>query len=165
MADTNRIKERAIDAAALREQLSYDPVSGVFVWLNDRGFNPRSKAGTQAGTVLPTGYRLIRVDGYRYLAHRLAWFYVHGVWPSGEIDHLNQQKDDNAISNLRDVDRKINVWNREMSPHKRRSGYVARLYRDGKIVIRRQFPTKELATLAREIALAQFNALNGYAGV
>jgi len=116
----------------------------------------------QAGTVLATGYRVIRVDGYRYLAHRLAWFYVYGAWPVSEIDHINLLKDDNRISNLRDVSRKENVWNYpEITPKMRRKGFLARLIRNGRSVIRKQFPTKEMARMARDIALGQFNALNG----
>mgnify|MGYP001607389399 CR=1 FL=1 len=164
MSNANRIKEGKLDAELLREQLSYDLVTGFFIWNEDRG-NPQARSGMQAGTVLATGYRVIRVGGYRYLAHRLAWFYVHGIWPQGEIDHVNFQKDDNRLSNLRDVSRTKNVWNcRKIDPQQYRTGFLVRLIRNGRTVIRKQFPTKRLASLARDIALGQFNALNGHVG-
>jgi hypothetical protein len=63
----------------------------------------RIKAGDVAGTLHPTGYIHIRVDGKNYQEHRLAWLYVHGKFPDNCIDHINGIKDDNRISNLRDV--------------------------------------------------------------
>jgi len=50
-----------------------------------------------------SGYKVIGVDGKLYLAHRLAWFFVHGNWPSDQIDHINGIKDDNRICNLREA--------------------------------------------------------------
>jgi len=52
------------------------------------------------------------VGGRRYLAHRLAWLYATGDWPVGEIDHINQDRRDNRLANLRPVERIHNSWNR-----------------------------------------------------
>jgi len=57
------------------------------------------------------GYRCIKVLGRLQLAHRLAWLYVHGVWPDHEIDHLNGIRSDNRLGNLRDVSRTTNSEN------------------------------------------------------
>lgn len=82
----------------LKNVLSYDPATGVFTWLKRRGC---SAAGNEAGCVALNGYCLIRIDGVLYTAHRLAWFYINGAWPDGHIDHVNRNRLDNRISNLR----------------------------------------------------------------
>jgi len=83
----------------LREVLDYDPSTGVFIWL----ISPAARApvGAVAGCPKPDGYRQIQVDGVNYRAHRLAWLWVHGVWPSGVLDHKDGYRDNNAINNLR----------------------------------------------------------------
>lgn len=84
----------------VREVLAYDPETGVFTW---KIGTARGRPGERAGAVSSIGYRYVAVDGRRYLAHRLAWFYVHGEWPRDQIDHINGKRDDNAISNLREA--------------------------------------------------------------
>lgn len=92
----------------LRKALVYDGETGHFTRLGDA----RTSASGFAGTINNNGYRLIRVGKHRHRAHRLAWLYVHGEWPTGEIDHLNGVRDDNRIANLRDVSNLINQQNR-----------------------------------------------------
>lgn len=58
-------------------------------------------AGEVAGNVNDHGYIRIGIDGRIYLAHRLAWFYCHGEWPLGGLDHANGMPTDNRIANLR----------------------------------------------------------------
>ena len=95
----------------LKSLLSYDPDTGIFTWRTDRG---RKKcAGTKAGWVASYGYINLEINSVNYRAHRLAWLYVYGVWPTKEIDHINQDKADNRISNLRDVTRRENCTNRK----------------------------------------------------
>jgi hypothetical protein len=85
----------------LKEFLSYDPVTGVFIWRKDRPCQVR--CGTIAGRLTDRGYRQIMVNRTRYAAHRLAWFYFYGMWPKEQIDHRDGNKDNNAISNLREA--------------------------------------------------------------
>lgn len=83
----------------LRERLHYDQATGVFVWRINCG---TANAGDVAGCVKTSqGYRLIGVLGRLYRAHRLAWLFVHGEFPSEYIDHINGNRDDNCLSNLR----------------------------------------------------------------
>jgi hypothetical protein len=65
------------------------------------------------------------VDGKEYRVHRLAWLHVHGVWPSAEIDHIDGIRTNNAIANLRDVDRATNCQNmRKALPANKGSGLL-----------------------------------------
>jgi hypothetical protein len=91
--------------------LEYDQKTGVFVRRIQT--SNRIKVGDVAGSKDKNGYLCIRLDGKTYKAHRLAWLYIHGVWPSGEIDHINHQTNDNRISNLRDVSRSVNQQNKK----------------------------------------------------
>ena len=95
-----------ITAEALREQMDYDPETGSFYW------KPR-RAGCPGG-----GYWQIRIKGRCYYAHQLAWLYVHGEWPSEEIDHINRDRLDNRIANLRAADRCQNQQNKLQSNNK-----------------------------------------------
>jgi hypothetical protein len=97
-----------IDLTQLRSVLDYDPETGIFKWKVQR--RRCGQIGQQAGNKKPTGYRLIGVLGGLYWEHRLAWFYIYGVWPKN-IDHINGVKDDNRIANLRDVTPKENAHN------------------------------------------------------
>ncbi len=97
----------------LKQYLDYNPTTGVFVWVKAR--NGRVKAGQQAGSVGPRGYRTITLDRKVYREHRLAWLYVHGVWPT-VLDHINRNPVDNRIENLREVTHSQNQQNRAQDP-------------------------------------------------
>lgn len=102
-----------ITAQELRQVLAYSPESGQFTYLADRG---RMRAGDVAGTETPDGRRCIVVNGRRYFAHRLAWLYVTGSWPSQEIDHIDGDSLNNRFCNLRDVSSTINQQNKRAAP-------------------------------------------------
>lgn len=90
----------------LRELLDYNPETGEFVWKCAPDMHPRAIGrlqGRKAGSPNGQGYLAIKVDGVLRGAHRLAWLYVHGSFPAGQIDHINRTRDDNRIANLRDV--------------------------------------------------------------
>ena len=85
----------------LKELLTYDQETGVFIWnVNRRG--GRAKIGYVAGQHDRKGYLRIGIEGNRYQGHHLAWLYVFGFMPE-QIDHKNEAKGDNRICNLREA--------------------------------------------------------------
>jgi hypothetical protein len=104
-----------MDCQRLREVLDYDSETGIFRWRP--GTTRRSLIGLIAGCINNQGYRYISVDGKRYRAHRLAWFYVNGRWPEAQLDHLNRRRDDNRIANLRPATQQQNNGNYGLSRH------------------------------------------------
>lgn len=107
-----------LTAERLRLLLSYDEATGVFTWRIPRG----SMFGSAALCRRPDGYTVIRVDNKLYRAHRLAWLYVHGRWPAELIDHINGDRSDNRIGNLREASHKDNNGNAH-TPRHNTSGY------------------------------------------
>lgn len=110
-----------LTAARLRELLSYDPETGIFRRLVSTSRN--AKAGDVAGGLNSEGYVRISVDGSSYRAHRLAWLYVHGVWPSDQLDHWNGVRNDNRYKNLREATNAQNQQNYGI-PKSNSSGHV-----------------------------------------
>jgi hypothetical protein len=101
----------------LRAVLLYEPETGIFTWRSrpDRSVQANGRwAGKQAGTPGRNGLSIL-ISRRHYKAHRLAWFYVHGVWPEAEIDHINGDWRDNRIANLRNATRNQNSANGGMS--------------------------------------------------
>lgn len=94
----------------MRELLSYDPAAGTFHWLQRRGWVP---AGAKAGTIGRDGYVKINVFGWPRKAHRIAWLLASGEWPPAnvDIDHINGNRADNRLANLRLASRAQNSWN------------------------------------------------------
>jgi hypothetical protein len=98
----------------LKELLSYDRLTGTFTWRVTK--SSRALKGQVAGCLKPHGYREITIDWEVYLAHRLAWFYVNGYWPPEQIDHVNGNRSDNRIVNLREATPQNNMANKESPP-------------------------------------------------
>lgn len=148
-------KESAVSPERLKALISYDAGTGVFSWIVSPRFS------VDVGRVChpsKNGYVYIRIDDRSYFAHRLAWFYVYGHWPIGTIDHINGNRSDNRLENLRDVSSRANTQNRR-SPSKSNStgflgvtanGSIANPYRaqitfGNKVIYIGIFPTPELA--------------------
>jgi hypothetical protein len=106
----------------LKELLVYYPDIGIFVWRKSLNF--RIVIGTTAGSINGGGYYHIQIDKKKYKSSRLAWLYEFGYWPHGEIDHINHNKMDNRICNLRDVTRSGNQQNKIKANRDSKSGLL-----------------------------------------
>jgi len=126
----------------LEEILEYKHITGELTWkivANNNG----ATIGDTAGTVSRYGYRKIVYKRKEYSEHRLAWALYYGKFPDGEIDHINHNKVDNRIDNLRDVDRAKNMRNKSKYKNnktgftgveKRGGPYIACFRRGGRII-------------------------------
>jgi hypothetical protein len=135
------------------ERLVYLPRTGKVLWVN----HPRwpSYSGREAGNVNQAGYRKLKFCTKQYLVHRVAWLLHYGVWPKGDIDHIDGNSLNNKIENLRDVPHNINIQNRKaatiknktgfLGVVKRRNKYAAHIHRNGKQIYLGLFDTPELA--------------------
>ena len=111
---------RMLEPARLRELLSYDAATGEFRWIKSN--SNRALAGSVAGrSTNCDGYKEIQVDKRLYKAHRLAWLFVYGEWPD-QIDHINGDRCDNRIENLRNVTGALNTHNQTKPHSTNRSG-------------------------------------------
>ncbi len=149
-------KRNSLTAERLRELLHYDPGTGIFTWLVRRG---KAHVGSIAGTKHPHGYLALTADRHPYLLHRLAWFWVYGVWPI-EVDHRDRVKTNNRIENLRVATRQQNLRNNDVqanntsgvtgvSWHKKRKKWRATITVDSKLLDLGMFDALMLAQEAR----------------
>ena len=109
-----------ISAEYLRSRLTYCPDTGAFTWLERIDAN-RPKwcntrfAGKPAGYKDPTGRHIINIDYTLYAAHRLAWLYMTGEWPTQIVDHADNDPGNNKWSNLREATRSQNNANKKVN--------------------------------------------------
>lgn len=108
--------------------LTYDPLTGLFSHLC------KTANGLRAGSVDNEGYIRISLNKRYYRAHRLAWLLTFGEWPINEIDHIDGNKQNNRISNLRDVTNQGNQQNRMRPQSNNKCGYLGVAMVDGKYI-------------------------------
>lgn len=89
-----------VDQNDVKEFLSYEPSTGVFIWV--KGYRNRN-VGKIAGFIDYEGYRQITFKGRIWRAHHLAWLYMFGSLPASSIDHIDGDRSNNSIANLREV--------------------------------------------------------------
>lgn len=100
--------------------LDYDDKTGIFKWTENA---PRNR-GKIAGCLCVQGYIVLRINRKTYKAHRLAWLYVYGSMPDKLIDHINGNKSDNSILNLRNVDDSVNQQNQKIATTRSKTGFL-----------------------------------------
>lgn len=96
----------------LRYVVSFDADTGIFTRLTKAA--QCVTLGEVAGGLDTQGYVRINIDGKKYLAHRLAWLYEKGTWPRSCIDHINGDRKDNRMKNLREASHSQNMQNQSM---------------------------------------------------
>lgn len=96
----------------LQDFLRYDPNTG-FVYLKEGTKGRKRGLEEPLGSLGKQGYLQTEIKGKQYKVHRLAWFLHYGEWPNGQIDHINKDKVDNRIDNLR-CGNSVNQHNRDM---------------------------------------------------
>lgn len=155
------LSDKKLTHGMLLHILNYDPATGIFTWKEK--LSNRGEIGSEAGCVRRLGYISIGIYGTLYLAHRLAWFYVYGKWPTNNIDHINGNTSDNRINNLRNITQQNNSINTKLSKNNKtgvvgvcydkcRNKYKATIMKDRKTVNIGRYTTKLEAAKARRKA-------------
>lgn len=154
----------------LHKYLRYCLKTGQFFWkprardefTSDRVWNTWNSrySGRQAGTVNSKGYIKFKVKGKHYAAHRVAWYFYTGDWPD-QIDHINGNKQDNRLTNIRNVSNIENQRNKSLGINNT-SGYLgisayrnkwrAQIYVKGKLTLLGDFLKLSSAVEARKQA-------------
>jgi len=147
----------------LKKYLMYSTTTGEFTWKSRYCTNIEinSTAGSVVGTLPDGGYRIITLLGKTYQAHRLAWLYVNGEFPEKQLDHINHNRDDNRIDNLREASIHTNMKNKSLYKNNRTSysgvtehgtNWKARIGVNGNKVLLGVFSTFNEAVAARKAA-------------
>ena len=149
----------------------FDYRDGELYWKEK--IHPSIDLSKPAGYVEKSGYRGIRIEGKVYRAHRLVWKYHYGKDPKEFIDHIDGNRANNNMENLREATKQQNGFNRGPSKNnklgikgvsKHRNKYAATIFTNGKKKHLGLFFTIEEARLAREEAekklFKEFSVLN-----
>ena len=98
-----------IDITKAKQLITYDSNTGIFIWRVST--TNKVNVGDVVGTINDKGYLQTRIQGKIVKLHRLAWAFIYGVFPINQLDHEDQDKTNNRISNLRLADAFINARN------------------------------------------------------
>jgi hypothetical protein len=131
-----------ISQLELKEILRYNQDTGLFYW-NSPGVGRKNILTRPAGSLRLNGYVGICINQKAYYAHRLAWLYVTGLFPTNQIDHINHNRSDNRFINLREASNSTNGVNQSLSSNnksgfngvswdKRRRKFISYIMKEGK---------------------------------
>ncbi len=141
----------------LRQILDYNPETGDFVW--KKTLSSKNLNGKNAGKINSHGYRSIKINRKDYLAHRLAWLFIYDGWPPQFIDHINGNRLDNRICNLRNATYSVNNRNRTKAKGFQKVGnkFRARIVIDDRTIHLGMFETEKEANFAYLSAKNKFH--------
>ncbi len=101
----------------MKKQLTYERAHELYQYMDGVLVNKigrqRAPKGAVVGTPDGNGYLIAMADGVRIKVHRIVWLMHYGSWPTKAIDHVNGDRSDNRIENLRDVDQLENSRNQQ----------------------------------------------------
>ena len=142
----------------------FDYRDGKLFWLKSTAQSV--KVGTRAGCLESKGYRIIQLKGKQYKEHRLIYLLFNPDWDisdnSQEIDHIDRNKEDNRIENLRLVTRQENQFNRNARGYswcKQNKKWRALIYINGKKKHLGYFDYKTDARLAYVTAKKKYHII------
>jgi hypothetical protein len=170
----NAVFRKEMDVDTLRRVIRYSAQSGKIRRAEDVRGGKRSagvivaKKGDEAGTVNAFGYVVLKINGMAFPAHRIAWAYTFGEWPDHEIDHVNGDKADNRMDNLRLAARSENCQNaairsdntsgyKGVTFRKSSGKWIAQIAINGKRLHLGCFPSAEDAAHAYDAAARQYH--------
>jgi hypothetical protein len=145
----------------LRGLFDVDTLTGTIKW--KRRHTNSIPASLEAGYLNEKGYISIEVDGKQMSAHRIIWAVHHGSHPTGQIDHINGNRSDNRIGNLRDVTPLENQRNSALDKRNRtgthgvrwrddRGAYEVSIRNGGKLIHLGRFADLSVAVAVRKAA-------------
>jgi HNH endonuclease len=116
----------------IRKLFIYDCESGNLFWAVRPGSNRFNGAFSNklAGTLNQKGYLIVKINGSNFRVHRVIYAMQHGEWPLHDIDHIDGNKRNNRIQNLRDISRGMNIQNQRRA-HKNNSAGLLGVGRSG----------------------------------
>lgn len=161
----------SLPIAYLHECLECDESTGILTWRdrpkdlfkNEMGWRGFQGFVGKPATSLSNGYFRVRLNGRLFVAHKVVFAMVCGRWPVDELDHINGRRDDNRISNLREVSRRENCRNVALRSNntsgvlgvywkKDTKKWVAQIKANGKVRVIGAFANKDDASAARKKA-------------
>lgn len=162
---SNKVGKESLTQSELKKILYYNSETGIFTWKINKG--SRAKIEDKLTYKTCYGYIAVNLNGYLYQVSRLAWLYMTGSFPKGQIDHINGIRDDNRFKNLRDVNAKENRKNMRIRDNNT-SGHIGVSFRkdtkkwtayifDNKKINLGSFNNKFEAICARKSAEVKYN--------
>ena len=144
-------KYSGLSAAQARELLDYAPDTGLLTW---KATGTGRRSGGEAGNRNTDGYVRTTIGKRHYANHRLAWLIYYGEWPKDQVDHIDGDRSNNRIFNLRQASSSINNQNLRRA-HSRNTLGVLGVYYEG---VRSKYKA-QISISGNQKYLGRFNSL------